>query len=802
MDLNSLFGASSDTAKPTPPPTSPGQPVGDYSDEDLLAIWKDVKLECVDPWPIFERQWHRNILYTLGRQWIEFYASVGWRDKRMAQWVPRPVTNKCKETLQAIRAMFTAIKLSVNARPNGADPKNVSAASTADDLQPILHDNHCMNQVQTEADFWLIVCGNSFLHTYVDYDIKYGTVTDPSLTCADCGGEYKTTEIVETNDACPGCGSPNLTPAVDEAGQPILNSSPKGRPTTTALSPLELTFMNSPVRFDDLPYVVRRRWREKRYYESHPTLKDLVPTISWQKSSTDPSLQLFKNLGRYNDMGIGVLPSSLSGGLSGASFEEGITEYEVWMKPTATYPEGLVFRVIGDKDSPMIVHLEDTEALPGPLPYKDASGTPLFTFAHAGYEHVGGRVLASGPLDVIIQKQDQLNQLDSSILLTTNRMANPVWMMPKGAEPTKVTGMPGLVIEWNAMAFGGTAKPERLEGMGPHPSMFTIREQYLRDIEELAGTFDIIKGQKPTGIEAFSALQLLVERSQARFASVFTSRGEAYKNWFKFAVELEREFGPDETTKAVMSPARRWTFETFKRAQLNGDVAMIVEDGSSVPKTSLGMRAALDHASQLGMVNLTDPDQQYEALKLMGLTKMVPGLDVQVQSALQKQEAFEEWAANPQAVQQSLMQSQQEMMQYQQTLATTQQQSLETAQAGVQAPAPPPPPSLNAHNPLKWLPWFTAIVHRQEFLKWANSDNIRDLLAQQPLLEALLVAHLQEIEQAMVQQAQLGMMVAAGGMPEKPMEGGGRAMSNSNNESSKGITPKGSNESATHQGPA
>ena len=786
-DLNTLFGLGK--AAPSIPDVG-ALSLGAYDDEDLLKLWKNIREECVDPWPVFERQWQRNLLYTLGRQWIEYYASSGWRDKRMAQWVPRPVTNKCKETVQAIRAMFSAITLGVNARPNGADPKNVSAASTADDLHPILHENHRMSAVMNEADFWLLTCGNAFLHTYVDYDIKYGMTEDPSETCLQCGNTYKTSEIAKANNVCPDCGATAFTAALDEAGQPIVERTPKGRPVTTALSPLELTMQNESIRFSDVPYVVRRRWRTKRYYESHPILKNLVSEISWTKSSGDPSLQLFKNMARYNDMGLGVLPSYLSGGISGNPHEEGITEYEVWMKPTEAYPDGLVFRVMGEKEGAKIVHLEGTEGLPGPLPYKDADGRRLFTFAHIGYEHVGGRILATGPLDIAIQKQDQINQIDSSILLSTNRMSNPVWMVPKGAEPTKITGMPGLVIEWNAMAFGGSAKPERLEGLGPHPSLFQIREQYLRDFEELVGTFDIMKGQKPSGVEAFSALQLLKEVSQGRFSSVFISRGEAYKDWFKFAIELEREFGPDETTKAVLSPARRWTFETFKRAQLQGSVSVIVEDGSNVPKTSLGMRAALDHAHQLGLVNLQDPDQQYEGLKLMGLAKMVPGLDLQVQAALQKQEAFEAWAADPMAMQQSLMQAEGEMQQFQQQLATTPLDPMTP---------PPTPPSVTAHTPLKWLPWYNGIIHRQEFLKWANSDNIRELLKTQPALEAFLTTHLQEIEQGMLQQAQFSLMLTA---PAAPMEGAGRAMTNSNQESTTDIEPTGTKQGAQGQGPA
>jgi hypothetical protein len=328
---------------------------------------------------------------------------------------------------------------------------------------------------------------------------------------------------------------------------------------------------------------------------------------------------------------------------------------------------------------------------------------------------------------------------------------------------------------------GGNAKPERIPGVGPDASLFTIREQYLRDIEELSGTFDIMKGQKPSGVEAFSAIQALIERSQARFASVFTSRGVAIRNVTKFQLELEREFGPDERTKAILTPARSWTFETYKRAQLEGSLSVVVEDGSTTPKTNLGMRAAVEHANTLGMLNMQDPDQQYEGLKLFGLTRMVPTLDIHVQAALQKQQAFEEWVANPQAIQSFVMGVQQQEQQYQQQLAGFQQAQAQSSQQLVaaqdpNAPMPPPlqapptPPSMLENTPLKWYPWYSPIIHLQEFLKWANDDHIRELIVAQPIVAKLLEIHMQEITAAMPQ-------MGPGGPPPG---GAGQGMQNSN----------------------
>ena len=761
---------------------TPVENTPEFSDEELLELWADIKKECLDTRRAFEIQWRRNLYYVVNRQWIEYIAGRGWRDKRIAPWIPRPVTNKCKETIQAIRAIFTGIRLGVNVRPSGTDPKNVSAAATADELAPVIHEAHNMNALLCEFDFWLLATGNAFMHTFVDYDIKHGRIAIPSEQCLGCG-EGSTTPEIDKAQGCPTCAGTAFAPALDKAGQPLVEYRAKGRPTTLVLSPLELAFSNSYARFADLPYVVRLRWRTKRYFESNPSLKSLVPKISWQKSPTDQNLNLFQTLANHNDLG--VTTGYVGEGVGGEQ-EEGISEYEVWMKPTDTYPDGLVFRIYGESN-PVVAHLEEEEALPGPLPYKDADGNPLFTFTHAGYDPVGGRILASGPLDAIIQKQDMLNQLDSMILLIIQRMSNPVWLTPKGAEIQKFTGMPGLVLRWNPLTVGGNAKPERIAGEGPHPTLFAIREQYLKDIEELAGTFDIIKGAKPTGVEAFSAMQLLVEQAQSRFALPFQARGEAYKDWFKFAIELEREFGPDERTKAILSPARTWTFQTFKRAQLQGSFTIIVENGSTAPKTTLGMRAAVEHASQLRMLNLQDPDQQYEGLKLFGLTRMVPTLDIHVQAALQKQQAFEEWVLNPANIQGFAVQAQQMMGQYQDQLA------------GATNPEQPMPqsPTLLANTPLEWLEWFNPVIHKQELLKWANSDHMRELFKTQPATKQLVTLHLQDIDAALARQV---MQQMAATQPSQP-GGAGAAMANSNREATSGNEPRGIGQGAQNAGP-
>jgi hypothetical protein len=576
-DIQNFLGSAMQMLMPTKTGMVPSQgdaepkPGPDTSrDADYLKMFKAAKKESFDNRWIWERGWMRNIHYVNNRHWIEYMRRTNeWRDVRLAKWFPKPVTNKMGEGVQALRAMFTSVNIGVNVRPVGSDAKNVAVAAICDELSPLLHEEHHMDDVMNEADFWFIVTGNVFLHTYLERDVKHGATSVPIEQCTGCQQEYQSDEIAEAGQRCPGCGATGpgaFQPAMDEeTGEPKQKTIPGSKGVTTALSPFELVFPSTYARFEDVPYVIRLRWRPKSYYENNPELWAQVSHIPWSKAPAEQALQLFRSLPYHNDMGVAPF---LSGGSDDGS-EEGISEYEMWVRPCDEYPDGLILRVVGDSE-PIILHQEETEAVPGPLPYVDASGAPVFTFSHAAFEQRGGRIYGTSPLDGVIQKQNQLNQLDAFILMIVNRMGNPLWLVPKGAEIEKFTGEPGLVVKWNPLTVGGNAKPERVDGLGPNVALFQIREMYLKDIEEGLGTYDVVKGSKPAGVEAFSAMQLLVERSQSRFASAFKARGNLYKDWAKFALEIEREFGPSERTHNILTPARTWTQKMFQTRTSKG----------------------------------------------------------------------------------------------------------------------------------------------------------------------------------------------------------------------------------------
>jgi hypothetical protein len=761
-------------------------------DKRLTQIGNQTKTECLDGRWIFERSWWRNIMYVLGRQWIYYDRRRGqWVDKRMAKWVPRPVTNLCSSSVESIQSLFASITLQGSARPVGAGSANIAAAEIADAISPLVHEEHGMDEAILRQDWWLIVTGNAFLHPMWDKTAVEGGILLPWERCVACGEVSPPREISATGNLCPKCKQGRFIQAADAGGQIIGEQLNVGKGRTEALSPFEIAIPSIYDNHDDSHVTLRLRFRPKTYYEDH--LPHLVSKITWQKSPTERSLQVMRALATQGDAS--SLPTT-TGFSSGAELaQEGISEYEIWRKPNKEFPEGLFFRMV---EGGLIVRSEsgDTGDDPGPIPTRTRSGQIMIPFIHVGYTPVEGRLWARSPLDLGIQKQDQLNQLDSLSQMIVQRMANPVWLKPRGAEIRSFTGEPGLVVEYNPLS-AGNAKPERIGGENVPQSIFAIRQQYISDFEQLVGTYDVIKGTKPSGVEAFSALQLLVERSQSRFTTVFNARGQAYRKWLTMAIELERTYGPEERVQSIVRPNRSWTFKHFQNAKLNGAIDIVVEDGSQAPKTSLGKRASIEQARQLGLLNAQDPEQQYAILKEFGLADLMPSLDFHLKAALNEQDAFEQWGASltPEAMmaaQTALMQFQMQQQAYQQQAAQT--QSL--AAFGVPTEMPPPPvaPVL---SPLSQKLYHKASVHWNEHIKWANTDAARELFSTKPVTEQVFLMHLQETQSAMMAEA----MMAAGPPQQGPPQRGG-PMERSNSESGNPAdVPHGQGEGAQNQGP-
>lgn len=749
-----------------------------YTDDRKLAeVLRESHKRCFEGRLVYERNWWRNLLYTLGRQWIVYNTQRGqWVDKRLARHIPRPVTNLTSTGVDAIRAVFASVQLATMTRPIGDNPNALMTAETCDKLEPVIASEHLLQQKEREADFWLVETGNVIYHLWWDGQGDGATTVVPFERCMTCGRVSPPEEIVESNGACPECGGRSFINATDQRGQLVQKTIKHGRGCTDVLSPFEIAAPPHDVSMEQTEELVRIRWRSKEYGMKHyPEL--LAKKINWEKMSPERSLQLMKSLASQSEIASGPL----SGYGTEMTYGEGITEYELWKKPNKQFPQGLVLRGIGSGGDFQIIH-NDAEGLPGPLPHWTTQGEAIWPWIHVPYSPFGGRFWARSPLDTVIQIQDQVNQTDSLIQLAMSRTANPVWLEPKGSEVKKFTGEPGIVVKYQPVMFGSAAaKPERVEGSTIPAYVLRYREMKIQDFNDQLGTTDPFKGGKPPGVEAFSAMQLLVERSQTRFTIPLEERGRGRQKWSMVALELERLYGPDERKYAVMGPNGAWTFEAFQHADLSGDVEILIEDGSQAPKTNLGKRAAIQQLDQMLILDKEDPDVVYQVLRTLGSTDLLPRLDTAIKSALREQDQFERWVSGPGS-----------------------QQAPPDPMAMMEAEVngmPPPGPQYIEPLPFAVEKWHPHTIHIAQHKKWANSDLAIRIFTARPDLKLVWAQHITEHEMAEAQDLQLQMMLE-GGMVGGGVGGAGMAMTNSNRESGNpGDVPRGAGQGAQGRGP-
>jgi hypothetical protein len=691
----------------------------------------------------FERSWWRSLLYIRGRQWI--YWDTGareFRDKRMYKWIPRPVTNITRTAWLTIRSMCAAIRLNITARPMGKATKNVVAADVASQLVQPLYDEHQMKaKVMPTADSWAIILGNAYLYTHWDPHDTTHMEEQSMWGCNLCGQAYTSADIVAAQQKCPGCGAEGSE--LNETGE--MSMQPVGRGKTIAVSPLELRLPMYAQDFDQVDCLVWPVFRPRHKVENeYPP--ELTARVQWTTSVQQRGLQLYRQLTTLADTvdsGAGVTDAQMGSGP--ANNVEGTVEQHLWMKPTKQYPEGIYIRFLGETQPIPVL-------LPGQRPTmpfrRKKDNAPIWPWIHYPFESSPGSLYAEGALGPVCAKNEQINKLDSMAELMIKRMGNPVWTEPKGSEVERLTGDIGLIIRYQQTGQNG--KPERIDGLPVNNSIFQLRAMHKEDVQEAVGTQDVLAGGKPPGVEAYSALELLDQRGRARFESLFAMRATALAKWYENALELERTYGPGTRTIAVMGPNQKWAFKNFENAQLDGDVAIIFDDSSSMPRTALGRMAALERGAAMGVIRPSDPEREYALLEEFGLTSMAPALNADINSALQEQDATEEWLA-----------------------------------AGAQGPCP-----------LLRYPWQNDLVHIGENRKWMNSDAVRDALKTLPEPVAAMVIetfneHLM-MHQAGAQATAMAqaMMVTPGAGPGGPTSPGSPTSGGSGGGGPQGASPR------------
>lgn len=536
-------------------------------------------------------QWVENILFGLGRQYIDdlLVARIS-RDtdgnlsvnRDYAKRVPKPVNDFIG------RYVETNISLLTENRPQ---PRITAKSDARDDRQKAelsqlvieyLWEALNLPEKHREIARVLMYCGMCFLETAYD-------PTEPRHLAIQ---ETKT----EGQMSIPGpAGAPINLPVdrkvgvLDERGAPVYKASVEfGDITCRVVSPFELHFPQVHW-WEDVDWVI------KETYCPVSTLKDryLVPELKsilskkngWDLSALDHcSTENVQSLPlwwweRMSNVIEGPGPSIYVG--TPEMWDDYVVVRTLDRKPSPKWPKGRTVVVVGDKI------LYDSPKTNGGRVYDPRWPHRWHPYTRYRWEAQIGSILGRSLVAKLLPKIKRINAIDTTLIMWRRTIPIATWIMPKGTSPIEDlhTGRPGSYVEYDARKTGGAA-PTPVHPPNYPEAALVERETCKQEMEEIAGTEDVLRGQRPTGVNSAAMLDVLRKQALSSRSAILQAWDESLQHvGTSILQEVIKHVKADsryEERLKILSREKssRFTIQSFTGADLSDNVIVRVDTAS------------------------------------------------------------------------------------------------------------------------------------------------------------------------------------------------------------------------------
>lgn len=557
--------------------------------------------------------WERAQMMLDGNQWLVYDGNRGtggqWNRLQVSDnnnYIPRPVTNYMYSIYQTLKSYLIKNKPRSTVHPNTQDYKDKSACKIA---------NLCL-----EAN-WTRLKEQYNYETAASVILTYGTVFKKSYWDTSSLSMVKVPRMRTEPILDPMTGQQTGETEVQDTDpithDPLFDELPLGDVNTYILEPYRMTLDPLAMHLHDARWVMEYtiqplEWIRETFDKEGDGYTGLASLVEEEKA-LNGSLQRWFKLRTSSGMRNEVARGLVSSGTAETYLQNSAIVKEYYERPTANYPKGRMIVVAGDKC-----------VYAGESPYQGPEQGDWHPYSECRWELVPGRFWGKSPLDDAAEIQKRINTIDSTVILTRKTSAIPQKLIPHsaGIAPGSWTGRSGQLIYFRD---GGGAKPEILPSSGVDQSVFAERAQCVSDLKEITGAIDILKGDRPPGVNAASALNLLYEVGTGKLYPIlerwkmFVEQDQ--KKQLRLIAQKYKEPRPEwiRLLKSKNSELSEEDINQFIGADLNDNWNVVVEAGSNIPKLQAAKQGMLVELAQMGMLNLQDPGNRVQFQQDMGI---------------------------------------------------------------------------------------------------------------------------------------------------------------------------------------
>lgn len=568
--------------------------------------------------------WERNALFLDGKQWLVFDGSVAtgglWKRlevSRSNEYIPRPVTNLIWSCYQTLKSYLIKNEPRSKVYPNTRNYQDKMAAKIAElcieanwarlkEQQNYEYAASCGILYGTvfKKDYWdtteLVMAKVPKMKQVPRMDINTGApVVDPMT------GQMAMEEVQETDPT---------------TGDPLFDTMPLGDVNTDIVEPFRIAL--DPLANDIhkirwiMEYAIQPLSWIKEVYgkdpESHPGYTGMVDDVK-EETNLQGSLKRFYNLKNSSGVKSKMEGTQMSTGTEETLANSAVVK-EYYERPSVQYPNGR-----------MVVVANGVCLYAGDSPYIGPELGDWHPYSEFRWEIVPGRFWGKSPLDNATEIQKQVNSIDAVIVLTRKTMAIPQKLIPMsaGIPHGQWTGRPGQEIYYRDT---GGQPPQTIPASGVDSTVFQERAQRIEDMKDITGAVDILKGDRPDGVTAASALEILYEVGTGKLFPV-QNRWKAFiqnsqKKQLRIIAKFYREPRPDfiRKLKALNKDLSDAAISKFIGTDLYDNCNVVVEAGANITHLQAAKKQELREAAQAQVLNLQDPENNSEYLEQMGIT--------------------------------------------------------------------------------------------------------------------------------------------------------------------------------------
>ena len=147
--------------------------VAGSSDQNLINKWDQQLKNCQQARLNFEKQWHENLSFYYGRQWITTNKSSAGGFTMVEQaptnkWRVRHIANRIIRVIRTEVTKLSKEEPQFYCQPASTEEKDRLAAMAGDAIAEYILRTKYFNRKRLEATFWACICGTSYVKNFYD----------------------------------------------------------------------------------------------------------------------------------------------------------------------------------------------------------------------------------------------------------------------------------------------------------------------------------------------------------------------------------------------------------------------------------------------------------------------------------------------------------------------------------------------------------------------------------------------------------------------------------------------------------